>query len=96
MDAKLHSFLEFHNKNPHIWVHFVKKVLKKISSGASKLKGHDIIREIRNNKKIVTTTMRDPGGKKIDNNHIAFYVRFFQKEYPEHADVFQTRKLKES
>lgn len=91
--SALDDFNKFHNSNSGVYAEFAKIARREIRNGKVSLKHHDIINEIRRNKKIRTTTMRS-GGPKIDNNHVAFYARLFMKLNPNYKGIFKVRRMK--
>jgi len=72
-----------------IWKHFEQFSLQAIAHGKRRISHWLIINRIRWEVYIVTT------GKdfKISNDLIAFYARLWKKTYPQHADLFKTKRM---
>ena len=100
MADTLVEFNAFHNSNPQIYAAFAKITRREIaiierSRGKLRLSASSIIAEVRNDKRIKTTTMRT-SGRKIDNAYIAFYARMFMSDNPKYTGLFRTRSIKSS
>lgn len=102
------EFSDFHAKNPQIYAAFCKISRREIArlerqhSGAillKKLKGYlsasSVCDEIRNDRSIKTTTLRDTG-LKINRNHHAYYARLFMEDHPQYTGVYEVRSIKTS
>lgn len=80
---------EFHSKHPEVWDLFVKFSFKMIERGFTHYSVAAVWERIRWEK--------DAGGDgqsefKLNNNHKAFYVRRFHRQYPQHDGFFRTRE----
>ena len=94
------EFMKFHNSNPQVWAKFceiTKREIAKIqrSGGRMVISASSVMQEIRDDKRIKTTTLRTTG-RKIDNNWNSYYARHFMTTYPEHGGVFRVRQIKTS
>ena len=83
------KFDQWHADNPMIWRHFEQFSLQAIAHGKKRISHWLIINRIRWEVYIVTT------GKdfKISNDCIAFYARLWIKTYPQHANLFKTKRM---
>ena len=83
------EFDQWHADNPGIWDYFQRFSFDAIASGHKRISHWLIINRIRWEVFIVTT------GKdfKISNGMIAFYARLWKKTYPEHKDLFRTKRM---
>jgi hypothetical protein len=72
-----------------IWKYFEQFSLQAIAHGKRRISHWLIINRIRWEVYIVTTG-RD---FKISNDYIAFYARLWIKAYPQHADLFKTKRM---
>lgn len=84
------GFIEFNNKNPHIYKAFEQQVNLAISKGRKKLSCKLIINWIRWNEFIETT------GKnfKLDDAYQSYYARLYVQLNPKHKNLFTFRKLR--
>jgi hypothetical protein len=80
---------EWHKANPDVWRYFEKYAYEAVHRGRKKISHWLIINRIRWEVSIVTT------GEdfKISNDYIAFYARLWKARHPEHADLFNTKKM---
>jgi hypothetical protein len=83
------QFDKWHEDNPGIWEYFQQFSFEAMRHGHKKISHWLIINRIRWEVFIVTT------GKdfKISNNLIAFYARLWQKTYPQHKTLFNTKQM---
>lgn len=83
------EWLDFHRENPMIWEYFQKFSFEAIAKKRKKISHWLITNRIRWEVYVVTT------GEdfKINNNYIAFYARFWQETFPQHKDLFNTKKM---
>lgn len=89
-DDGFNGFLIFHRGNPEIYQIFKNVAFKHIyEQRTEKMGARGIIDGIR-----WDLEESGRGHVKISNNHIAYYTRIFQREYPEHARIFDIRPLK--
>jgi cytochrome b len=82
-------FDEWHKSNLGIWEYFQRFSFEAMHHGHKKISHWLIINRIRWEVFIVTT------GKdfKISNDFIAFYARLWQKTYPQHKTLFNTKRM---
>lgn len=79
------------SKNPHVWQLFCKYAFEMIAAGKKKGSAWDVINRIRWHEEIETK-----GGEfKISNDFIGWYARMFIKKYPQHANLFTIKPMKE-
>jgi hypothetical protein len=83
------KFDEWHKHNPGIWEHFQRFSFQAMHHGHKKISHWLIINRVRWEVFIITT------GKdfKISNEMIAFYARLWQKTYPQHKGLFNTKRM---
>lgn len=79
----------YHKANPEIWRWFVKLTFRKVDQGFKHYSADAIMHVVRFETDVDPTS---DDGFKICNNHIAFYVRLFREEYPDHGDFFRMRE----
>lgn len=84
------GFDKFNADNPHIYNLFEREVLKAIQMGRKKISGKLVINWIRWNE-LVTTNDKS---FKINDAYHSYYSRYFVKQYPKYAGVFNMRKLR--
>lgn len=84
------KFVEYHQKNPHIYNIFKGTATRAINKGFKKYSAKAIFEIIR----WETASYKSPDEYKVNNNYTAFYARMFQNEYPEHKDFFRNRASK--
>jgi hypothetical protein len=79
----------WHKANPDVWKYFEMFSLQAIAHGRKKISHWLIINRVRWETSIVTT------GKdyKISNDYIAFYARLWNAKYPQHNELFTTKKM---
>ena len=80
---------EWHKANPMVWEYFERFSLDVVRTGRKKVSHWLIINRIRWEVYFETTG----ADFKISNDYIAFYARLWKKRYPEHADLFNTKKM---
>ena len=82
------AFLKFHRENPAVWIRFAQFALELIQRGRTRYSADAVMHRVR-----WETALGDQNADfKINNNHIRFYSRTFQRTYPEHAEFFLTRE----
>jgi len=79
----------WHKENPQVWQYFEKFALEAVRLGRNKVSHWLIINRIRWEVTIVTTG----SDFKISNDYIAFYARLWQAKYPQHKDLFNTKRM---
>jgi hypothetical protein len=81
---------KFHRENPEVWKLFCRFTFQLIARGFKHYSAqHGVFSRIR-----WETDQADVDGKsmfKINNNHSAFYARWFMESYPEHDGFYRTR-----
>lgn len=82
---KVVKFKEFHDKNPDVWREFEAETLRVIDLSPDFYSADDVAHAIRLKLK-----------KEINNNWISFYARVFAFKYPQHANFFRYRKIKQA
>jgi hypothetical protein len=85
------AFDEFDAENPEVWKEFRRIAFELIEKGFKRYGAKAIFEVIRYKKAIETNGSEF----KLNNNLAAYYARKFINLYPNHADFFQTRKVKE-
>jgi len=91
MKSKLQAeFEEFDKANPDVWAEFKAIAFRLIEKGV-KHYGAKAIFEVIRYKKTVETTGSE---FKLNNDFTAYYARKFINLYPQYADFFETRKVK--
>lgn len=75
--------------NPRMWDLFVGFTQRVIAAGFRHYSADAICHRIRWH---VDVEVIDPGGWKINNNHVAYLARRFEKFYPQHAGFFRLRE----
>jgi|DEB0MinimDraft_4_1074332.scaffolds.fasta_scaffold09970_7 hypothetical protein len=93
MNTLADQFASFHARNPNVYRKFCQLTIGYLERGR-KVKSGEIMDLVRTDKSIKTTTMRDVGGKKVDNNYTSFYARKFNDDFPEHGAPFRVNKRK--
>jgi len=83
------KFEAYDKKNPKIWEAFKKFAFEAIDAGHERISHWLIMNRVRWETEIVTNEKF-----KISNNYIAYYARKWQDQYPDHAELFKTKKLK--
>jgi hypothetical protein len=88
-DEKKKAWWEWHKANPHVWQLFQKFSFEAVHRRRARISHWLIINRIRWETNIVTT------GEdfKISNDYIAFYARYWKATYPEHKDLFTTKRM---
>jgi len=82
------TWWKWHKQNPHVWEMFEKYTFQAISAGYDHYSVNAIFERIRWHTDI--ETKGDPF--KINNNHRAYYARYFHYMYPEFDGFFRTRE----
>lgn len=90
-DLKQKEFNEWDKKNPKVWMLFKKFSLEAIDKGHKRLSHWLIINRIRW-ETFVSTTGDD---YKISNDFIAFYARKWKLEFPQYAELYKTKRMKD-
>ena len=80
---------EWHKANPMVWEYFERFSLEVVKMGRKKVSHWLIINRIRWEVYFETTG----ADFKISNDYIAFYARLWKKRHPEHADLFNIKKM---
>lgn len=91
LEARKEEFDKWDQENPIIWELFKRFSFEAIDKGHKKMSHWLIINRIRW-ETYISTTGHD---YKICNNYIAFYARKWQNEFPQYADFYKTKKMKD-
>lgn len=87
-DKLKRAWWEWHKQNPHVYKLFEKYTYDAINAGFEHYSVNAIVERIRWHADIETT-----GDKfKINNNHRAYYARYFHHMHPEHEGFFRIRE----
>jgi len=84
------KFEQFDRANPKVWEYFCRFALQAANRKRKKIGARLIFERIRWEIFIVTNDEEF----KINNNHAPYYARKFQAEFPEHAELFEIRKIR--
>lgn len=85
------QFRTFFVDNLHVYKLFERFALEAINSGNQNSYSIALITERIRWEVYVVTNSKDEF--KINNNHKAYYARFFMKYHPEHDGLFKTRRV---
>jgi len=88
---KWKRFREYDEKHPDIWTNLKRYTFEAWSKGFRRIGAHLILQQIRWESSIRLTDEKF----KVANDFFPYYARKFMDEHPEHAGVFEIRKLKE-
>ena len=89
-DQKADSrFQEYHAQNPAVYEWFKKFTFEAINAGRTRLGAKMVAERLR-----WQSTVSGNDGWKINNSHVAGYARLFARDFPEHQNLFSTRKSK--
>ena len=83
------KFVEYHNKNPHIFDEYCRLTNQAIERGHKHI-GSQMILEVMRWK----TRVSGDDEFKINNNFGAYYSRMFEAKYPQHKGFFRKRALR--
>lgn len=84
------GFEKFNAENPHIFQKFEEQALRAIGKGRKKISSKLIINWIRWHEFLESNDLNF----KINDAYQSYYARHFVSKHPEHADVFEFRKLR--
>lgn len=84
------GFNAFHADNPQIYQAFEEQALKAIAKGRKKISAKLLINWIRWNEFLNSGDQNF----KINDAYQSYYPRLFVARHPEHADIFEFRKLR--
>jgi len=89
-DEMLLEWSRFHDAHPEVWKLFKRFTFDRIERGFRHYGAGAIMERVR----WETSAGADPELEefKINNNHRAFYARFFMGYYPEHEGFFRLRE----
>lgn len=90
-DQLLADVRAFHVEHPEVWEHFRAFTMELIRRGRTHYSADAVMHRVR----WETDAGADArGGEslKINNNHVAFYARRFNRMYPEYGEFFRTRE----
>lgn len=94
------AFEDFHRENPHVYKKFVELSFRAINKGKKKISFKMIMNVIRWEHYLETNEQTDlflNGQKtkfKINDAYGSRYARIFAKDYPEHSEKIELRKLR--
>lgn len=82
------AWWKWHKQNPEVWELFKKFTFDTINAGYDHYSVRAIVERIRWH-----TDVETKGDSfKINNNHMAYYARYFHHMYPEHDGFFRIRE----
>ena len=84
------GFVKFNAENPHIFNAFEEQALRAIDKGRKKISAKLIINWIRWNETLNSGDLNF----KINDAYQSYYARLFITKYPQHAEIFELRKLR--
>lgn len=84
------KFKDYHSKYPEVYKTFKELVFKAMRNGHKHFSARGLFQVMRF--KMPGNTKQD--GFKYNNNYTPYYVRMFEKEYPQHVGFFEKRKTK--
>lgn len=84
------GFLEFNSDNPHVFEAFERQALRAIEKGRTKISSKLIINWIRWHEFLESSDLNF----KINDAYQSYYARYFIEKYPQHASVFEFRRLR--
>jgi hypothetical protein len=83
------EFDRFDEENPEVWSLFCQFAQQAINAGRTQLSASLITERIRWETTVVTN-----GDFKINNNYRAYYARKFAAQFPQYADYFRFRQVR--
>ena len=83
------AWWNFHRENPHIWKMVERFPFEVIRAGYRHYSMSSIFERMRWHYNITTS---DPDFK-LNNNHKAYYARYFHHCHPQHDGFFRTREV---
>jgi len=88
-EERKRAFWKWHSANPEVWEYFERFALEAVSRRHRRISHWLIVNRIRWETSVITT------GKdyKISNDLIAFYARLWNAKHPEHAELFQLKRM---
>ena len=89
-DILKQQWWKWHKENPHVWDLFQRYTFDAINAGYKNYSVASIIERIRWHADIETKG----DTFKINNNHKAYYARYFHHMYPNHDGFFRLRETK--
>ncbi len=81
--------MRFHEKHPEVWKLFVIFTHERIRKGFQNFGAKAIMERVRWE---TAAPFLSEDAYKINNNHTAFYARWFMATYPEHEGFFRLRE----
>lgn len=90
MKSLKQDWWEFHKANPEVWDLFVRFTGQVIEAGYSNYSVNAIFERIRWHTDIET----NDESFKLNNNHRAYYARYFNYMYPQYGEFFRLRTTK--
>lgn len=89
-DINKRKWWEWHKENLHVWDLFEKYTYEAINAGFKHYSVASVIERIRWHADVETTG----DTFKINNNHKAYYARYFHHMHPEHDGFFRLRETR--
>lgn len=86
------AFIEFHRKNRKVYDLFVEQVIRAVRLNKTMVSSKAIINWIRWE---VSLNINTKDSYKINDAFTPHYARLFMKEYPQYADMFEVRELRD-
>lgn len=86
-DQMLEEALDFHARHPNVWLLFVRFTRDRMAAGFTHYSVNAVFERIRWECESAT----EPERFKLNNNYRAFYARWFEERYPQHAGFFRKR-----
>jgi len=83
------AFEAYHRDNPAVYEAFVRFTLQAIGAGRKHIGAKMIAERLR-----FESMVAGNDGFKINNSHISYYARMFERDYPGYHGVFEFRKSK--
>lgn len=84
------GFNRFNKENPHVFEAFEEQALRAIKKGRKKISSKLIINWIRWNEFLKTSDQNF----RINDAYQSYYARYFVEKHPQHARLFEFRKLR--
>ena len=84
------GFNKFNEENPHVFKAFEEQAITAINKGRKKISAKLIINWVRWNEFLRTSDQNF----KINDAYQSYYARHFVEKYPQYANVFEFRKLR--
>lgn len=89
LDQMLRKFVAYHRANPHVWEAYQRFALQMIGRGFSHYSSSLLINRIRWH---FLVEVRRTDVFRLNDHLSPFYARMFIAKFPEHAQLFRTRR----